>query len=650
MYKIIYSVFFCFFIITMILSFSNCKKSYDRQEVSRGNTNYLLNLKNYKYEEKTIDLLMKKYGCSELTKEEKNEIISNIKWETNTNISQLASKEAKKGGRITLANTNYPPTIRPVGEGSNTAFNSTISSLMYETLTNLDPITLETTPGLANKWSISDDYKTYFFHIDPRAKWHDGKPVTAFDYVATYDLMIHPDINSPFQNDYWKKYERPVALSPSVVMIKANELEWRLFLSAGGSLTILPEHIIGRMTVKEFMKKYHSQPLLGSGPYYIDRVLTNREITFQKFNNWWGENIEETEGMYNFDRIRFLFFTEENLVDENLKKGDIDINMIRMARKWAEDFTAERENIIKNNWLKRQRVYTHTPNGISGISFNTRIEPFDDIRVRKAFAHLINREKMMTSLFYNEYEYMNSFYPNSIYENPNNPKVKYDFMKAIDLLEEAGWKQSSLNDQGYLVRNGKVFELDLNIVGDDSRIQNVIQEDLKKAGIKLNLRRVTWPAHIKDLDERNFKIISIAYTGLIFPNPENSLHSRFADLPNTNNLWGFKNERVDELSEKYNVEFDINKRIEMVKEIDNIVTNEYIKALYWYSDNTRILYWNKFGMPEFVLSRFDNDYISSVATYWWFDEEKEKELIKARRNNIKLPDYEEEVNYWKQYE
>ena len=162
-------------------------------------------------QEKQIEIaneaeLMEKYGPKDLTEEQVDSIIQSIKWETNENPSILGSKNAKKGGTLIIGETGYPATLRPIGENSNYVFNSILKTLIYETLLDLDPITLEYKPLLADKWYIAEDKKTYFYHINSEAKWHDGLPVTSFDIIATWDLLTNEGIREPFQNDLWNKY------------------------------------------------------------------------------------------------------------------------------------------------------------------------------------------------------------------------------------------------------------------------------------------------------------------------------------------------------------------------------------------------------------------------------------------------------------
>src|SRR5205823_4629118 len=103
----------------------------------------------------------------------------------------------------------------------------------------------------------------------------------------------------------------------------------------------------------------------------------------------------------------------------------------------------------------------------------------------------------------------------------------------------------------------------------------IYQEDLRKVGITLNLRLVTFETMIKLTDDRNFDMVSAAYTGVLFPSPEQELASSLADVKNTNNITGFKNKRADEIIAAYKTEFDFNKRAALLRELDGIVMAEH---------------------------------------------------------------------------
>jgi len=597
--------------------------------------------------------LMAKYGPKDLTVEQVDSILKSIKWETNKNSTILGSKNAKKGGTLRIGSYLYPNNLRAYGPNSNYVINLYINQIVHETLLRIDPVTLEYMPGLADKWFIADDKKTFFFHIDERAKWQDSNPVTAFDIVATWDFLSNDGLKDPFTQDLMNKFERPKALTGNIVMIKPKEIGWQEFLNLSIMVLIFPQHILENLTHEEYLKNFNDKLMLGSGPYKFEKATPNQDIVLKRNPGWWGSSLSVNRGLYNFDRIEYIFYTEETVLDEKFKKGDIDVLYVRAARKWVRDFLPEKIPEIKKNQIIKQRIFVKAPQGLSGYHFNLNKKPFDDIRVRKALYLLYNREEMMDKLFFNEYKFQDSHFPNSPYENKNNPKIRFNPTEAIKLLEEAGYSQKSLNDDGYIEKDGKVFEFDLNFMsGGDTRIETLYQEELKKVGIKVNLKKVTWAQHTKELDEKTFMVAGVSYTSGPFPPPEEHYHSKFADKKNTNNIWGFKNERVDQICEEYNREYDLKKRIKLIQELDSIVTNDYISILNWYSDNVRILYWNKFGMPEFVLtgvfydSRSTGREIQSIIAFWWYDEEADKELQRAIKNDLTLPAKPAEVREW----
>ena len=150
------------------------------------------------------------------------------------------------------------------------------------------------------------------------------------------------------------------------------------------------------------------------------------------------------------------------------------------------------------------------------------------------------------------------------------------------------------------------------------------------------------------VNERKFKLHFQSWTGLLFPNPENVVSSWTADPLNTNNLAGVKDQRIDELIKEYNVCFDQERRIELVREIDYRTMQIQPYSLGWYAPFQRILYWNRFGHPESYFPRTE-DWLS-ILTYWWIDKDTETALETAKKDGkIKLDVGENEVHYWEEY-
>ena len=566
-------------------------------------------------------------------------------WETAVNYNVAGDSNAVKGGTFVIRIPDFPNTLRNMGKDANSYVNNLMEfGLMYEGLLSQDPVTEEWIPGLATHWKISEDKKQFWFRLNPNARWADGKPVTSEDVVATWKMLVDPGILEAYSNILYGTFEQPVAESKYIVSVKTKEVNWRQFLYFAGSMRILPAHYIGGIKGSEYLEKFQFDAIPGSGPYILlkEDISKGQSVTFRRRSDYWAEKERFNTGTNNFDALKIEVIQDESLAFEKFKKGDIDLYLVTRAQWWAERFDFDE---FKRGLVARYKVFNENPNGVSGLVYNMRKPPFDDIRIRKAVTYLWDRLKYNDKLFFKSYEPIYSYYPGSVYENPGNPKIGFSLDSARILLEEAGWKDK--NAEGYLVKDGKVFELDLPFDGGPSqeRYLTIFQEDLKKAGIKLNLKQIDGATKFKLGNERNYTILTMNWTGLRIPNPESSLKSNTADAPNTTNWPGIKDPRIDELCDRYNVTYDKKERVKIVREIDAIACSYVGYGFGWYGPYQRIAFHNKFGYPEWILPR-TSDWLWTCVL-WYYDPEKAAEYDAVKSDpNKKIEVKPEEQRYW----
>ena len=569
-------------------------------------------------------------------------------WNEKKDGTFFGDPKAIKGGTLNYIHSLFPRTMRVIGQNSSQVLNSrTISALCYEGLLSQHPTTLEFIPGLASHWKISDDKMTFEFRINPDARWWDGMPVTSDDVIATWDLRMDETILSPAEQITYGKFERPIAKSKYIVSVKAKSVNWRNFLYFS-TMALHPNHILKDLDGTAFLEEYAFSVIPGTGPYILeDKNIKNQEsYTFERRKDYWDINSPFNRYKFNFDKIKVSVVKDNDALQyEKFKKGEQDIYNVQRSRRWVEetDFTA-----TESGWIKKQRVFSEKPAGTSGYYFNMREWPFNDKRVRYAFCYLYDREKMNREMYYNEYGMMNSLYSGSVYENKNNNPFKYNPQEAMRLLKEAGY--TSRNSDGWLVHetSNKVLSFEIVIQKTSAYMVTPVQQMLKEYGIDMQIKFIDYNTMIKNVNARNFNVCLLAYSGLVYPNPEGSLRSTLADQNDNNNVWGFKSPRVDELLDEYDVCFDQQRRIEIIREIDGIFSDVHPIAFSIARNYSRMMWWDKFGYPEWMFSRYVGEYWDSLY-YWWYDKEKDNTLKEAVEKDNSLPLKPIDMKYWPDY-
>ena len=536
----------------------------------------------------------------------------------------IASKDARPCGTITLWGSAMPKSFN-MWEDYN-SFSAELMGMMFEPLVSLHSTEDREVGILADSWNVSEDGKTFTFHVDPRAKWSDGKPVTAEDVQFYYDVIMDEKNLTPIFKVGLSRFDRPEVVDSLTIKMTAKESHWGNFWEAAGMLAF-PKHA---WAGKDFNQIRYEFPVV-SGPYKIKTFREDRYVELARRSDWWGFKKNWNRGKYNFEKIRYRFMNDQTKALEAFKKQDINAYAIYTSSIWMKqtDFDA-----LQKGWAVKQRIFNKEPIGFQGMAINLRKPQFQDVRVRRALNMLLNREAMNEKYMYNQYFLLNSYYPD-LWEgnqNPTAPLYKFNPDSARALFAEAGYK---VNAQGVLEKDGKPFAINFITSQEDLRHLTLFQEDLKKVGVVATIEQMSQSTLRKRLDDADFDLYWVNWGAGRLRDPEASWNSTTALQKGTNNLAGVQDKVVDSLINLQKTEFDLAKRNEILKALDNRLAEIVPYVLMWQCDHHRILYWNRYGTPEKVFDRFNRE--DAIPVYWWLDPAKSASLDKAMKAGESLP-------------
>jgi len=553
--------------------------------------------------------------------------------------SPLGSEFAEPGGKISKFASQYPKSFNYQIDGN--ILSREIFRLMFETLLSSNPITLEDDPGLAESWEISDDKKVFTFHLNPKAKWSDGKPLTAEDVKWSFEAAKNPSNLTGSIQTSMKRLIKCEVVDEKTVRIEASEVHWKNLLACS-AFAVLPKHW---WKDQEFNKVNFEFPVV-SGPYKLGEVKEPHYVRLEKRDDYWNADSPSMEGVMNFDTVEYRFYSQRDIAFEAFKKGDYDVFAVYTSNRWVKETSGER---FDKNWIAKQAIHNRNPIGFQGFAMNMRRKPYDDRRVRRALAHLLDRKRMNSTIMHNQYILTKSFWPDlwdAAHPCPNE-MIEFDVEKSRALLKEAGWVVNPKS--GKLEKDGKAFVIKfLTRTPSTNKFLLIYEEALKDVGIDLVIDQKDWAAWASDMDEFNYGMTWASWGAGTIKDAEPMWSSGAADIKQGNNITGFKSKEVDELISQSREMFNVEERHESIRKIDKIIYDETPYVLLWHIDKIRLLYWNKFGMPEQVLGKFSEEF--SAVDYWWNDEFQADDLKAARKSGEELPAPDRDVYFDKVFQ
>ena len=481
-----------------------------------------------------------------------------------------ARPDAPKGGRLVWGILGTFDSLNPLivrGIAVQQIRGFVLESLM--TRGNDEAFTLY---GLLARSVETDDARSYItFHLDPRARFADGKPVTADDVLFSWELLR--DKGRPNHRQYYSKVAKAEVPDPLTVRFDfggAGDRELPLIL---GLMPVLPRHAVDPATFEETTM---TGPI-GSGPYRVTAVKPGASVTLTRNPDYWGRDLPVNRGLWNFDEIRLDFYRESNGQFEAFKRGLYDFRVEREPLRWHSgyDFPAARSGEVIRDTIK-----TGMPQPSEFLVFNTRRPIFSDIRVRQALTLLFDFEWINRNYFFGLYARSAGFFAGSelsAYGRPADERER-ELLKpfaerippdildgsyrlpvtdgsgrdrttlrnALKLLSEAGYELDGTVLRQRATKIPFTFEI-LVTTRDQERIALAYQRDLKRAGIEASVRAVD-PVQF---DQRRlgyeFDMLQNRWDQSLSPGNEQSFYfgSQAADVPGTRNYMGAKEPAID---------------------------------------------------------------------------------------------------------
>ncbi len=441
-----------------------------------------------------------------------------------------------------------------------------IMNSIFNGLVKYKPGTFEVVPDLAADWQISDDNKEITFHLRKGVQFHKGYgEFTAEDVKFSFERIIDPEKDSPEASSFANLKEVQVVDDYTVKLIMSEPMA-RLFTS---TLPFNAGLIVSKKAVEEMGKDKFAHNPIGTGPYVFSEWGVNNDITLVKNDNYWGDKAEIAE-------VNLIPMPNQTSQEMALQSGDIDLGQVTL------------DNIDKMKANSNLKVKVYPDLAIQWISFNVKKAPMDNIYLRKALRYIINPQEILLGAFAGQGEKANSILLPDMLGYWKAPVYSLDEVgkeKVWELLEKAGYPQ------------GKGLELEYLTDANNERrmIATIIQAQLAKFNIKLNIKAVEIGPKIEGWHNGDYHITYARFTNTV--DPGYCLQWFLTSQIGKWNLMHWSDKKFDQLWNKAEVTMDNEQRADLYVEMQKIMDRDAIGI--WVTHGVRTPTWRKGVEPVF---------------------------------------------------
>ena len=415
-------------------------------------------------------------------------------------------------------------------------YSQQVYSQVLEGLLQLDPDGVPK-PALAESWTPSADGRVWTFKLRQNVKFHDGTDFTADDVKFTLDRILNPDTRSP-QRGLLSQINAVDVVDRNTVRITTRAAFVPILTNLATGAYVLPRAYHTRVG-RDFARRP-----VGTGPYkWIEWVADERVVL--------EANPDYYAGRPAMDRVQFRFIPEASVRLAELESGGTDV----IAGIPAQDLRRLRVSLL---------VDLHEVIGTNYrlMAFNTSVKPYDDVRVRQAIAHAVDRQKVVDVVWPGRGVVAEGPIPPTSWAYDERFRgLGFNLNRAKQLMAEAG--HASGFEMNYLITAGEEAQREVALIIDQ----------LKQINVNVKVTAVEFPTLLDRLLKTNYDVLRVGWT--VSPEPDLLLYNPF----HTSAIGGFnftkyRNARVDELLDRGRTVTNQNDRIRIYRDAQRIIVQE----------------------------------------------------------------------------
>jgi microcin C transport system substrate-binding protein len=522
-------------------------------------------------------------------------------------------------------------------------------TLIYDTLMAPAFDEISTEYGLiAEAVRYPADYSSVTYRLRADARWHDGKPITPEDVVWSLEVLKK---NNPGQAFYYRHVVKAEKTGEHEVTFTFDGPGNRELPQIVGQLNVLPKHWWTGTDANGKPRDIASGTLevpLGSGAYRIKTVVPGRTIAYERVPDYWGKNLPVNVGKDNFEEIRWEYYRDDTVELEAFKADQYDFRVESSAKNWATayDFPAKRDGkVALETFPERARGL------MQAFVFNLRRDKFADPRVRLAFSYALDFEEMNKTLFFGQYQRINSYFSGTELASAGLPagkeleiletvrdKVPPEVFTKPFVAPKTGDEQARranlreatrlLREAGYEIKNGKLvngktgepFKVEFLLANPAfERVVLFYKPALERLGIEVGTRIVDSSQYVNRVRGRDFDLIVTGWGQSLSPGNEQRdfFGSEAADREGSRNYGGIKNPAVDALIDRVIFAKDRDELVAATKALDRVLLWNHYVVPTWTINYSRTARWDRFGKPDKLPA-----YSYAFPDIWWYDKDR----------------------------